>query len=315
MNTGDLAISIDLGGTQIRAALVDRTSAILQRTSELTRATAGPEIVIGQIASLAAQVSDGVDQQHIVGAGVSSPGPIDTKSGMALNIPTLAGFADYPLLTKLIERLAMPVHLENDAIAAAIGEWRFGAGKGCASIVYVTVSTGLGGGVIVDNQVLRGKRGLAGHVGHMTFVMDGELCGCGNAGCFEAYASGTAFTNRAIAAAADAQTSLGKDGKAIDAAAVFAAAREGDSLARSLVALESDYLGRGFASLMHLYSPDVLIMGGGLSNCFDDMRDGIMRAVETHTIPAFKGTPIICADLGDNSGLIGAASLVFEAKP
>lgn len=307
----DLAIGIDLGGTQVRAALVDRHGTILERGAETTQAQAGADVVIDQIVALALKVSSTTDRRRIIGAGVSSPGPLDTPEGIALDIPTIRGFVNLPMRAVLAERLAMPVILENDGIAAALGEWKSGAAKGLANVVYVTVSTGIGGGVIVDNHVLRGRKGMAGHVGHMSFVRDGEICVCGTAGCFEAYGSGTAFTRRAMAAAASAVTTLGRNGQAINAAAVFAAAAAGDDLARELVDAEARILGQGFASLLHLYSPDVVVMGGGISNAFDALRPGIIASLRNCAMPSFRDTPVVRAALGNNSGLVGAASLMF----
>lgn len=310
---GDLAVAIDLGGTQIRAALIDRQGVILKRGTDLTKAMAGPDVVVGQIAALAKAVSSDVEAARICGAGVSSPGPLDTAEGITLVIPSLKDFVDFPIKAVLRDMLGMPVAVENDGIAAALGEWKFGAARGSANAVYVTVSTGIGGGIICDGRVVRGRRGMAGHVGHMSFVRGGELCFCGNHGCFEAYGSGTALTRRAIAAASgNDKTSLGRDGALIDAASVFAAAAEGDNLAQALVREECEILGQGFASLLHLYSPDVLVMGGGLSNQFDVLRDGILASMRQSAMPAFRDTPLVRAALGNNSGLVGAASLVFE---
>jgi glucokinase len=312
INPDARALAIDLGGTQIRAALIDRQGHIHRRASEPTKANTGPDAVIGQIAALAAKVCEDLHRQDIIGAGISSPGPLDTYKGVALSVPTLAGFQNYPLREKLADALEMTVALENDGIAAAIGEWQYGAGKGFANIVYVTVSTGIGGGIIVDNHVLRGRQGMAGHVGHMSIMHAGELCCCGNRGCFEAYASGTALAQRAArAAAADGKTALGKHGHPIDAAAVFAAAENGDALAKALVDEEADFLGQGFVSLLHLYSPDMLIIGGGISNQFSVLRSRIETAIHQYAMPSFREVPVVRAGLGDNSGIMGAASLVF----
>ncbi len=309
-----LAIGIDLGGTQIRAALIDQHGTILQRIADLTKADAGPDVVTEQIEALVAQVKVGIEPARILGAGVSSPGPLDTKKGIALAVPTLAGFDNFPLRAALAEKLALPVLLENDGIAAALGEWTFGAAKGWENVVYVTVSTGIGGGVIADGRVVRGRSGMAGHVGHMVFMRGGERCACGNRGCFEAYGSGPAFTRRAaVAAAGDGRTSLGKDGRPITAAAVFAAAEAGDDLAGVLVREEAEILGQGFASLLHLYSPDILVMGGGMANQFEVLESGIMASLRACAMPAFRDTPVVRAALGNNSGLIGAASLVFAS--
>ena len=308
-----LAIAIDLGGTSIRAALVDAKGALHKRTEALTAADAGAEVVVDQLRRIAISAIAGVDPGCLVGVGICAPGPLDAEHGIVLATPTIAGFVDLPLTAMLEERIGLPVRLENDGIAAALGEWRFGAGVGHNNLVYVTVSTGVGGGVIADGRVLRARRGMAGHVGHMTIVRDGESCACGNRGCWEAYASGTALAKRAsIRAAHCPSTALGLNGVAIDGLAVFDAARKGDALAKELVLEEADLLGIGIANLLHLYSPDVVVMGGGLSNGFDLLRAGIIARVNATAMPPFRDTPVMRAALGANSGLIGASILAFE---
>ena len=314
MNSARYALAIDLGGTQVRAAVVDRLGKVLSRAAETTRADEGTDVVISQIVSLARKVQAQAGTSELAGAGISSPGPLDTQEGIALGIPTLKGFSDFPLRARLAEALDLPIMLENDGIAAAVGEWRYGVGRGLNHLVYVTVSTGIGGGVVAGGRVLRGRRGMACHLGHMSFVAGGEVCFCGNRGCFEAYASGTAFTKRAIAAArVDASTSLGRDGSAITAPAVFEAAAVGDALARTLVDEEARLLGVGFASLAHIFNPDLIVMGGGLSQQFDMLKEAMLRSLKACAMPAFRDTPVVKAALGVDSGLLGAASLVFEA--
>jgi glucokinase len=306
-----LAIGIDLGGTQVRAALIDEGGKIYARAALATQADGGPTVVIGQLKALAAAVSAQVDKERLIGVGVSSPGPIDTVRGVALSIPTLAGFVDTPFRQMIEHAVGLPVWLENDGIAAALGEWRFGAGANHQSLVYLTVSTGIGGGIVVDGRLLHGRKGLAGHIGHMTIVRDGELCLCGNRGCWEAYASGPAFARRARSRAeGDVSTRLAAP---IDARTVFEAAAEGDDLALALVAEQADFLGVGLANLLHLYSPEVVILGGGVANGFDLLRPGILTRVNTAAMPAFRDTPIVRAALGDNSGLVGAAAAVFDS--
>lgn len=309
-----IAIGIDLGGTQVRAALVNERGEVLARAEERTDAKAGPERVLAQIKTLADGLIAATGAASVVGIGVSTPGPIDTISGVARDIPTLAGFADFPLRAELQKRFAFPVSLENDGIAAAIGEWQFGAGRGLENLVYVTVSTGIGGGVIADGCVLRGRKGMAGHIGHMSVMPDGALCPCGNRGCFEAYGSGTAFTQRARERGFTCtETRLGADGSTIDSRAVFAAARAGDGLANKLIDEEAEILGRGFTSLLHIFSPEVVIMGGGLSHEFERLHPGIQRYIAEWAMPAFKDVRVVRAALGQNSGLIGAAALAFLA--
>jgi len=310
-----LAIGIDLGGTQARAALIDAAGVVQARAVLATAADAGPAAVTDQLRQLAAAVGASVEKDRLVGVGVSSPGPIDTIRGVALSIPTLAGFVNVPFRQMIEDVVGLPVWLENDGKAAALGEWRFGAGRGCQSLVYVTVSTGIGGGVVLDGRLLHGRKGLAGHIGHMTIVRDGETCVCGGRGCWEAYASGPAFARRArLRAEGDTSTRLGKDGAPIDGRAVFEAAALGDALASALVAEQADWLGVGVASLLHLYSPEIVIVGGGVANGFDQLLPGIAARVAVDAMPAFGDTPIVRAALGDNSGLLGAAALAFDSE-
>lgn len=310
-----LAIAIDLGATRIRAALIDEKSALRERAEALTAADAGAGVVVDQLTRLATSVMARVDRSNLVGVGICAPGPLDAKRGLVLATPTIAGFVDLPLAGMLEERIGLPVRLENDGIAAALGEWRCGAGVDRDNVVYVTVSTGVGGGVIADGRVLRARRGMAGHVGHMTIVREGDVCSCGNRGCWEAYASGTAFTRRAnVRAAGSPSTALGLNGAAIDGLAVFDAAAGGDALAKDLVSEEADLLGIGIVNLLHLYSPDIVVVGGGLSNGFHLLRSGIIARISAAAMPPFRDTPVVRAALGDDSGLVGAAILAFESQ-
>lgn len=302
-----LAIGIDIGGTRLRAGLVDPAGTVLARAATATDAQGGPAAVVAQIARLAEAVSEGIAREQLAGVGVSAPGPIDTERGRALDIPTLAGWVDCPIAEMIETALGLPVRLENDAIAAAHGEWRFGAGRGLRHLVYVTVSTGVGGGAVVDGRLLHGRQGMAAHVGHMTVMPDGAVCSCGNRGCWEAYASGTAFSRRIRAATAAAGRTVGDD----PPRAVFAAAAAGDALARDLVAEQADWLGLGIANLLHLYSPERVILGGGVSNGFALLEPGIRARIARNAMAAFRDVPVVPAALGDNCGLVGAAALVF----
>lgn len=307
-----LAIGVDLGGTQVRAALVEEGGAIVARAETDTDAMAGPQAVLAQIEALAHGLAGTVDPARIVGVGVSTPGPVDTLTGVASDIPTLAGFAGFPLLSELRKRFGQPVSLENDGIAAAIGEWQFGAGQALDHIVYVTVSTGIGGGVISDKRVVRGRKGMAGHVGHMVLEPGGAACPCGGFGCFEAYASGTALARRGRAAAVAHPGSFsGMACEAVDGRAIFAADRAGDPVAVRLVDEQAEWLGRGFVNLLHVYSPDIIVMGGGIAQEFDRLRPGIEAHIAQHAMPAFRDVPVLRAALGTNSGLVGSAALAF----
>jgi glucokinase len=304
------AIAIDFGGTQIRTAVVTESGTIERRHAVKTAARDGAKVIVQQIIDAVKALGDVPDA---VGIGLSSPGPLIAKEGYIVTITTLENFSDVPVVKMMEAQLRHHVKLENDGIAAAIGEWKMGAGRGVESMVYMTVSTGLGGGVIADGKVVFGRKGFAGHIGHMGIIANGERCGCGNRGCWEAYASATNFTRRAVRRASEQNSSvLGRNGAVIDARAVLEAAKDGDPLARELVDEQAMYLGTGITSLLHLFSPDVIVMGGGLSNGFDQLHPGIMAHVQNNAMPAFREVPVVRAALSDNSGLIGAAMMVFS---
>jgi glucokinase len=294
------ALGIDIGGTQIRAALVDEQGVVVNRGSVATNGPGGPNVIVQQAVQIAKEVSANVAQDQIAAIGVCAPGPLDSDTGIVLDIATLPGWQNYPLRSNLSDAFGRSVMLENDGIAAAFGEWKHGAGRGVNNLVYVTVSTGLGGGVVVDGHLLRGNRGMAGHVGHMMIDPKGPRCGCGGRGCFEAFASGTNF---AIA---------GRAKGFANSEAIVDAARNGDAVALALVDEEARYLGYGFASLMHLYSPQRLIMGGGVSKALDLLMPGIRGQINDVAMPAFRGAEIVPALLGDNCGLVGVAGLALE---
>ncbi|AZO56051.1 MULTISPECIES: ROK family protein [unclassified Mesorhizobium] len=310
----EAALAIDLGGTELRAALVDRDGKILAFAAVPTQAQAGPDVVIGQIEALAATVHAEAPALSILGVGVGAPGPLDPLAGIAVGPPTLAGWQDVPLADILERRLGLPVRLENDANAAALGEWRFGAGHGARSLVFVTVSTGIGGGVVADGHILHGRRGLAAEIGHMTITNEGERCVCGVVGCFEAIASGTALGRRANAATSplDGSTLRRLSANAeVTGRHVVEAARLQDDLAVALLEEEARWLGVGFTNLLHLYSPDVLVVGGGIANGLDLMAPVIGATIRQRAMRAYRDVPVVQAQLGRHAGLVGAASLVL----
>jgi glucokinase len=309
------ALAIDLGGTQLRAALVSSAGDILSFAVEPTRANDGPDAVIAQICALLEGALRQNPELTPTGIGIAAPGPLDPQSGVVIAPPTLRGWHNVPLADIIGQRFALPVKLENDANAAALGEWRFGAGRGTGSMVFVTVSTGIGGGVIADGRILHGRRGLAAEIGHMTITNEGERCFCGAIGCFEAVASGTALGRRATARTkpfdGSAMRALSANAD-VSGRNVVDAARNGDALALELLEDEAHWLGIGFTNLLHLYSPDVIVMGGGISHGFDLLQEGIGTTIRNRAMPAYRTVPIVTAQLGHHAGLVGAASMVFQ---
>lgn len=311
-----LAVALDLGGTQLRAALVGNDGAIQARAAERTDVAGGPRAVLAQMRRLVAEVvAEVVGGVVVTGVGVCAPGPLDTGTGTVLGIPTLPGWAGFPLRDALADALGLPVTLENDGIAAAYGEWRHGAGRGLLHMVYVTVSTGIGGGVVIDGRLLHGRRGMAGHVGHFPMDPAGPVCSCGAAGCFEALASGSALDRAArMAAAADPAGAIARRAAGHPAEACHAedAARQGDPEALRIMAREAALLGVGITGLIHLYSPERVILGGGVSAAFDLLDAGIHAMIRSRAMPAFRDVLVVPAALARNSGLVGAATLALE---
>lgn len=309
------AIAIDLGGTQLRVALV-AGNRLLDRAALPTDTAAGPAGIFGQIDQLIDRLT-GQKRSGIAGIGMSCAGPINTDTGTVTDIPTLPGWDGFPLAEELSQRTGLAVRVENDGIAAALGEWRYGAGQGTNNMVYLTVSTGIGGGAVVDGRLLRGHKGIAGHIGHMKMAQDGPVCHCGVVGCFEALASGTALKQRALAAmeaATSAYLAASARRGAVDARDVFDGARAGDAHCLHLVAEEAMYLGQGITSAIHMFSPERVVLGGGLSHGFDLLAPGIHDVIRRDAMMPFRRVPVIATALGGDSGLMGAASLILDAQ-
>ena len=310
-----LAVGLDLGGTQVRAALVDRYGVVLQRAAQSTDGQGGPEAILRQFAALIDLVRGSVPIEKLAGIGVAAPGPLDTEAGVILGIPTLPGWEEFRLRDHMVRSYGVPAFVENDAKAAALGEWRFGAGQGCRDLIYITVSTGIGGGVVTDGRLLHGRRGMGAHVGHFMIMPDGPLCSCGAAGCFEALASGTALGRAAREAAARHPHSvlgaLARE-RAVNARDAVDAARRGDRVALEVMGREARWLGIGVTGLIHAFSPERVVLGGGVSLAFDLIEDGIVKVIQSTAMKPFRGVSVVAAALGDNAGLVGAATLAFD---
>lgn len=306
------AIGIDLGGTELRAAVVDETGALLAYEKVKTDKFGGPESVLAQMQKL---VADAKGQHQVSGLGVAAPGPLNSETGVMLDPPTLPGWKNVELRRMLAERLQMPVSLINDANAAAYGEWRFGGGRGCRHVVYITVSTGIGGGVIADGHLLLGQGGFAAELGHMSIAIDGPVCLCGHLGCWESLASGTALARFAEEAVRECQSSLMIDlahGGPIQAHHVGAAAAEGDPLALSLLQDEARYLVAGLINILHLFAPEIVLIGGGVAASLPVMKPAILEGIQKGAMPSYRRIPIERAEL-EHPGVVGAAALAMDA--
>lgn len=305
-------VVMDLGGSRLRVALADPAGQLSRKQNLPTRGGEGRDAVISRMAQAAREAMASLAQEQVLGIGIGVPGPLDPRTGVIFTPPNLPGWRDVPLKTLLEEELRLPVYLGNDANLAALGEHRFGAGQGLDHLVYLTVSTGIGAGVIVEGKLLLGHEGLAGEAGHMT-IAEGPPCKCGNVGCLEALASGLAIARAAqerIAAGEESSIPRFSQGE-ITAGTVGAAARAGDPLAREVLEKAATYLGIGVLNLVHIFNPQAVIIGGGVSQAGDLLFEPVRRLVAQRAMPNFRKVQILPAALGDDTVLYGAVALVL----
>ncbi len=312
----NLFIGIDLGGTKISTALVDAAGRIIGRDYCQTQAAEGRRAVVERMVDAARRVMDEADlaPAQVTAVGVGSPGPIDSRTGVVTTPPNLPGWKNVPLKQLIEEALGITTFLENDANAAALGEHRFGAGQGVQNMIYVTASTGIGGGLILNGQLYSGTTGAAGEIGHITVLPWGPYCGCGNRGCLEALASGTAIARegrelvRRGVPTLIAELAAG-DPELVTARLVAEAADKGDIEAQEILAEAMTYLGVGMASLVNLFNPELIVIGGGLTKMGERLFGPVRRAIERRAFPpAARAVRVVPAALGDDVGVLGAVA-------
>lgn len=304
-------IAVDIGGTQMRAAcyLEGATTPIqLEKRPTHTPNTTPQDILFDVIRAVLPP------KGNLSAIGVASPGPVDLQNGEIITAPNISEWRNYPIVKILQEKFGVPVALDNDANLAALGEWKFGAGRGYAHIVYVTISTGIGGGIIIENRLLRGWRGLAAELGHITVMPDGPRCGCGQYGHIEAIASGTAIARQVSEELARGlPSSLPKD-RPINAKDIALAAAQGDELSIAALSRAGYYLGQTLADFLHIFNPQALILGGGVTQSGALLLEPLRQSLQAHVIsPEYlKDLVITTAALGDEPGLLGALALAQQ---
>ncbi len=315
MDRGKYVLGIDLGGTKIAAGLVDSGGEVSNYCLVPTGAADGVEAVINRIVLAAKQAMAGYGEK-IDAVGVGFPGLADPRTGMTTAPPNLPGWGEVPLGAMLQTALALPVFVDNDANAAALGENLFGAGRGCQEVVYITVSTGIGGGIITSGRLMHGFGGGAGEVGHMILDPGGPACRCGGRGCWEALSSGTAIAREAQRRIQNGEhsrvTVLAGDGP-IRAEHVFQAQAEGDALAMEVIDRAIQYLGLGVANLVNVLNPQRVIIGGGVARAGDPVFVPLRERVRQMAFGRAREVEILPAGLAHLSGVVGAATLAFAA--
>jgi glucokinase len=311
-------IGVDLGGTRVRAVLSSGTGQILARAEMFTEADQGLEHVLSNIRLTIKAVMDLAEFSNLVGLAVGAPGPLNPYTGVVYSPPNLPGWSNVPLVDILEKATRLPVYLGNDANLAALGEYTFGAGKDYRYLVYITVSTGVGGGVIEDGRILMGAKGAAAELGHMSVEYDGPRCNCGNLGCLEALTAGPYLRKRAIELLESGQKSkltdmAGGNLQNITPELISEAAYEGDETAKNLVLDTAFYLGVGVTNILHLFNPEIVVIGGGVSKIGPMLFDRMREVVTERAMPAFhQNVPIVQTSLGGDIGLYGTIALVLQ---
>jgi len=315
---------VDLGGTSIVVGLVPEgggTPLAVQRRA--TEARRGPEAVVEDIGAMVADAvgaaaEDGQDG-HVVGVGVGAPGPLDLKTGVVRVAPNL-GWRDYPLRSRIEARVDLPVSLDNDANCATYGEWWQGAARGYASVVGITVGTGIGGGLVLDGAVVHGASGAAGEIGHTTINVGGRRCACGNYGCLEAYASGPNIAARAregLEAGAGSVLVDLVEGRLdrLTARTVYDALVLGDEYAREVILETARFLGAGVANVVNLLNPEVVVVVGGVTQAGEHLLAPLRSEVRRRAFrAAANACRILPGALPETAGVVGAAGLFLQSR-
>jgi glucokinase len=318
--TAEVFAGIDLGGTKILVLIAAGDGRVVGQARVATQAAQGPDAVIARIADTvrAAAADAQIEVASIRAAGVSAPGPIDTAEGVITDPPNLPGWHNVPLAKTLHERLGIPTRLENDANCQAVAEHQYGAGRGYTNLIFVTVSTGIGGGLIINDELYAGASGAAGEVGHIGVSVDGPTCGAGHVGCLEAFASGTAIARRAremIAAGGLIRTArMAERDPPVSAKTVFLAGQQGETDATAIIESAGRYLGIGLASLINIFNPQAIVVGGGVANMGETLLGPAVEVARARAFAqSFTDVRILEGQLGEQAAALGAIAVVRNA--
>lgn len=308
-------IGIDVGGTNVKIALVDDKGSILYSNSVPTRAEMGYEYTVNNIKQAIRDLMSETKVTNIEGIGFDFPGQIDYKNGIVRLAPNIPGWVNIPIAKIIEDEFKIPTRIDNDVHCAALGELNFGAGKGCENFICMTVGTGIGSGIVINGKLVRGASNAAGELGHIKLQMhEGPLCGCGDHGCLEAFASGPS-----IVAIAEEYILGGKSTKFRELASggeitpfvVAEAAKQGDPVARRIFARIGEYIGFGLSSVVNLLNPEKIIIGGGVADAGDILLDPIKETIKKRAmVVAGSAVEIVPAKLGNTAGVIGASLLI-----
>lgn len=317
---GDILVGVDLGGTNIKTALVSAEGKLIAKSSRPSNAETGPEKLMDNMADAvrALMQENNVSTECIVAAGFGAPGPMNWQTGVVFSPPNLPGWKNVPLAEEMKNRLGVPCYVDNDANVACYGEFWLGAGQGTESMVVLTLGTGVGGGVIVFGKLLRGIDGTAGELGHLKVQRDGRPCGCGGNGCLESYASARGMVLTAMDGLQTGRKTVlgeqcGHDTMRMNGEMIFKAAMEGDELAQWVFEETATWLGLGISSIINYQNPERVVLCGGMIAAGDILFNPVRKVVKANTfeVPA-KRCEIVPAGLGNDAGVLGAAGCAFD---
>ena len=315
-------VAIDIGGTKIITACISADGQVLAKDRFPTLADEGPEAVINRMFSSIDRLlsQNNMEPAQIHSIGIAAAGAIDFKDGVISESPNMPGWHNIALRDIMQEKYGLNTFLVNDASAAALGEFSFGAGKGTRNMVLLTLGTGIGGGIIVNGELYTGATGSAGEIGHMTIEANGPQCTCGSTGCLEKLAAGMAIASNAQERARSGEkTSLfemaGGKIENITAETVSSAARNGDTLALDVINRAAFYLGVGLANLVNIFNPEVIVIGGGMAKMGDILLEPARELVRVRAFSLLvQAVRIVTAELGNEAGIYGASVFALKQK-
>jgi len=311
-------IGIDVGGTNVKIALVDDKGKIIYSNSVPTYAQMGYEYTVNNIKQAIKDLMRETNTKttDIQGIGFDFPGQVDYKTGVVKLAPNIPGWVNVPIAKMIEDEFHIPTKIDNDVRCAALGELKFGAGKGCENFVCITVGTGIGSGLVINGQLVRGAANAAGEIGHIKLQMHGgPICGCGDTGCLEAFASGPSIVAMAQEYLKGGKSTkfremAGVDGE-ITPYIVAKAAEAGDPVAKRIFEITGTYIGMGLVSVINLLNPEKVIIGGGVAEAGDLLLDPIRKTIkERAMVIAGNSVEVVPAQLGNSAGVIGASMLV-----
>ncbi len=304
-------IAVDIGGTLLRAASYASDTRAPLKISRVQTQLADRSI-FERLVDLISSVWP--ESEQVAGIAIAAPGPLNPFEGVIFSAPNIPEWVNFPLRQIIQDRFQVPVLLGNDANLAALGEWKFGSGQGHHHLIYLTVSTGIGSGIIINDQLLLGEHGLAAELGHVTVVRDGPQCSCGKYGHLEAIASGTAIAHWFEQELALGAPSIISGNTPITTRRIAEAARIGDVLSIAALKRAGTYLGKAIADYLHIFNPTIVIIGGGVSRCGDFLLGPLKQTLESEVFDPhyLDNLSIVPAALDDNAGLLGALALIRD---